>query len=323
VHPEDLERSLAHWSRCVENGENYESEYRLRSKGGDYRWFRARAVPIRDGSGVVARWYGTCSDIHDSKLLEQSMRDSALELERMVEERTSELRRLSGRLMTMQDEERRRIAREIHDGLGQELVAAKMVLEGIVAKNPRSSMRPAVIDARDLVDRAIQQVRSISHLLHPLLLDDVGLLSAITWYVEGLAKRSGIEMTLRVDPPHPRRYSPDLEMAIFRIIQEALTNVFRHSGARKATVSVVAKQDHLIVTVLDDGCGVGEHVAQLRPGSIGIGIGGMTQRAKEFGGQLRVIRANPGTLVELIIPVSVGSPQEARASTDSFTARQA
>ena len=115
---------------CVQSGENYESEYRLRGGDGQYRWFRARAVPLRDQDGEVIRWYGTCSDIHDSKLLEQSIRDSAIELERMVDDRTAALRRLSSRLMTMQDEERRRIAREIHDGLGQELVAVKMMLTG-------------------------------------------------------------------------------------------------------------------------------------------------------------------------------------------------
>ena len=106
-----------------------EAEYRLRGKDGQYRWFRARAVPIRDQTRRDRRWYGTCSDIHDSKLLEQSIRESALELEKMVDERTAALRRLSGRLMTMQDEERRRIARELHDGLGQELVARKDVAE--------------------------------------------------------------------------------------------------------------------------------------------------------------------------------------------------
>ncbi|PYV91128.1 MAG: hypothetical protein DMG90_08005 [Acidobacteria bacterium] len=311
VHPDDLERSVAQLSRSIEKGENYECEYRLRSKNGDYRWFRARALPIRDHAGDVARWYGTCSDIHDSKLLEHSIRDSATELERMVEERTSQLRRLSGRLMTMQDEERRRIAREIHDGLGQELVAAKMVLEGVIAKNTRSPHRTSVMESRDLVDRAIQQVRSISHLLHPLLLDDVGLLSAITWYVEGLAKRSGIQIGLTVDPPELQRYTPELEMAVFRIIQEALTNVFRHSGARNAMVAITVKDSLLTVTVHDDGCGVGEHVSELHPGSIGIGIGGMTQRAKEFGGELRVTNANPGTVVELTVPCNVYSSQEA------------
>ena len=167
------------------SGENYESEYRMRGKDGEYRWFRARAVPIRDHEGKIIKWYGTCSDIHDSKMLEQSIRDSAIELEKMVDERTAALRRLSGRLMTMQDEERRRIAREMHDGLGQELVAAKMMLDGILAKDHLSLQTKRLHDASELMDRAIQQMRSISHLLHPPLLDEVGLLSALRWYVEG------------------------------------------------------------------------------------------------------------------------------------------
>ena len=116
--PTTSERSLAQWMHCVESGENYESEYRLRGRDGQYRWFRARAVPIRDQDGEITRWYGTCSDIHDSKLLEQSMRESAVELEKMVDERTAALRRLSSRLMTMQDDERRRIAREVARRIG-------------------------------------------------------------------------------------------------------------------------------------------------------------------------------------------------------------
>ena len=119
VHPEDRESSLSQWMKCVQSGEEYESEYRLRGADREYRWFRARAVPLRNSEGTIVRWYGTCSDIHDAKLLEHSIRDNAMQLEKLVDSRTAELRRLSGRLMTMQDEERRRIAREIHDGLGQ------------------------------------------------------------------------------------------------------------------------------------------------------------------------------------------------------------
>jgi two-component system CheB/CheR fusion protein len=118
VHPDDVERSKAGWIESVYAGAHYESEYRLRSKDGTYRWFRSRAIPIRNPEGKIIKWYGTCSDIHDSKLLEQSIRDNTIELEKMVDRRTDELRRLSVRLMTMQDQERRRIARDLHDGLG-------------------------------------------------------------------------------------------------------------------------------------------------------------------------------------------------------------
>jgi PAS domain S-box-containing protein len=302
LHPDDKERSWAHWVRCVQSGEAYESEYRIRGVDGQYRWFRARAVPLRDPKGSIIKWYGTCSDIHDSKLLEQSIRDSAIELERMVDIRTTELRRLSGRLMTMQDEERRRIAREIHDGLGQELAAAKMILDGFLSKDSSSSVRQAAADASQLVDRAIKQVRTISHLLHPPLLDEVGLVSALRWYLEGLSERSGIEIHLAIDPPHLGRLRPELETAIFRIIQEALTNMFRHSGARNGQVSLTESEGRIVVTVRDDGKGIEEQVIQLRPESVGVGIGGMRQRVSELGGNLRLANANPGTIVEVVIP---------------------
>ena len=302
VHADDRERSMEHWLRCVQSGEAYETEYRLRGADGRYRWFRARAVPLRDPQGVIVKWYGTCSDIHDSKLLEQSIRENAVELERMVDLRTIELRRLSSRLMTMQDEERRRIAREIHDGLGQELAAAKMILDGILSKDSSPRMRQAAADSSMLVDRAIKQVRTISHLLHPPLLDEVGLVSALRWYLEGLSERSGIEIHLEVDPPDLGRLKADLETAIFRIIQEALTNMFRHSGARNGRVSLTEREGNVMVTVRDDGKGIEEQIVQFRPDSVGVGIGGMRQRVSELGGRLRLANANPGTIVEVVIP---------------------
>jgi PAS domain S-box-containing protein len=312
MHVEDRERSLAHWLRCVQSGELYESEYRLRGVDGLYRWFRARAVPLRDPEGKILKWYGACSDVHDSKILEQSIRENANELERMVDLRTTELRRLSSRLMTMQDEERRRIAREIHDGLGQELAAAKMILDGILVRNASPSVRQAGADASQLVDRAIQQVRTISHLLHPPLLDEVGLVSALRWFLEGLSDRSGIQIDLEVLPPDLSRLKPELETAIFRIVQEALTNMFRHSGARNGHVRLREADGRIVVTVCDDGKGIEEQVVQLRPESVGVGIGGMRQRVNELGGQLRLANANPGTIVEAIIPShrheSLGTP---------------
>lgn len=312
LHPDDKEQSLAHWMRCVQSGEAYESEYRLHGSHGQYRWFRARAVPLRDPQGNIVKWYGACSDIHDSKLLEQSIRDNAIELERMVDLRTAELRRLSSRLMTLQDEERRRIAREIHDGLGQELAAAKMILDGILSKDSSPATRQSGADASELVDRAIKQVRTISHLLHPPLLDEVGLVSALRWYLEGLSQRSGIEIRLEVEPPDLSRLKPDIETAIFRIIQEALTNMFRHSGARNGSVSLIENEGRIVVTVSDDGKGIEEQVIQLRPDSVGVGIGGMRQRVNELGGSLRLANANPGTIVEVVIPSRRHDPRAVR-----------
>jgi PAS domain S-box-containing protein len=312
VHPDDKQKAMADWMGCVESGTKYEAEYRLRSKDGAYRWFRARALPIRD-DGKIVKWYGTCSDIHDSKLLEQSIRDSAAELEKMVDRRTDELRRLSIRLMTMQDQERRRLARDLHDGLGQELAVAKMVLDKMILQNPPEPPSDAWKQASSIVDRAIQQVRTMSHLLHPPLLDEVGLLSALSWYVEGLSKRSGIETSLEVQPAEFPRLPTDVETAAFRIVQEALTNVFRHSEAKRVWITLSQTDDKIVVAVRDDGKGIGKRIAELQPDSVGVGIGGMKQRAKEFGGELRLTNVHPGTLVELVIPSSSVAPRESSA----------
>jgi PAS domain S-box-containing protein len=304
VHPDDVERSKAGWIESVQAGAHYEAEYRLRSQDGAYRWFRSRAVPIRNQEGRIVKWYGTCSDIHDSKCLEQSIRDNAIELEKMVDRRTDELRRLSVRLMTMQDQERRRIARDLHDGLGQELAVAKMVLDKMFLEKPAQPQDQTWVQASSIIDRAIQEVRTMSHLLHPPLLDEVGLQSALSWYVEGLAKRSGIEAILDVQPPDFPRLSPAVETAVFRIVQEALTNVFRHSEAHKVWITMSQKDQAIVVSVRDDGIGIDKKIAELRPDSVGVGIGGMNQRAREFGGELRLKNADPGTLLELMIPAN-------------------
>lgn len=217
----------------------------------------------------------------------------------------SELRRLSSSLIATQDEERRRIARELHDGLGQDLVAIKMMLDGMLQQDNSSSKKQVAADVSTLIDRTIQQVRSISHLLHPPLLDEVGLRAALKWYLEGFTKRSGIETDLDVQPPSFPRIAPELETAVFRIVQEALTNVFRHSGARKGWVTLLKQDSQVVVTVRDDGKGISDHIVEFRPDSIGIGIGGMRQRVKEFGGELQLRNSNPGTVVEVVIPIKL------------------
>jgi signal transduction histidine kinase len=228
---------------------------------------------------------------------------------RQLEALNHELRLLSSRLMATQDEERRRIARELHDGLGQELSAAKMMMDGILRPDLSPEWKErAVTDSCSSIDRAIQQVRSMSHLLHPPLLDEVGLSSALEQYLDGFTKRSGIETSIDVPSRDFPRFKPEMETAIFRIVQEALTNVFRHSGARSAKVALLKSDNQIIVTVQDDGKGIADHILEFRPGSIGIGIGGMRQRVKEFGGEVRLQNANPGTIVEVLIPFTAAAP---------------
>ena len=151
----------------------------------------------------------------------------------------------------------------------------------------------------------------MSHLMHPPLLDEGGLFSALRWFLDGMSERSGIETSLDLQPVEFPRLTPQLERGVFRIVQEALTNVFRHSEARKARVVLVQRENGLLVTVSDDGKGVDESTSQLRPGSIGIGMGGMRERARELGGELRVRNGYPGTIVEVAIPSVVIAPQPA------------
>jgi len=221
-----------------------------------------------------------------------------------------DLRILSHRLIAAQDQERRRIARELHDSLGQDLSAAKMIADAMALQSSSADpIKQSAGELSSLVDHAIQQVRSISYLLHPPLLDEIGLHSALQWYLDGLQKRSGIEMSIKVEPPDFPRLSADIETAIFRIVQEALTNVFRHSGASKASVVLTMGEGEIACLVRDDGKGITEDVREFKPEIIGVGIAGMRQRVKEFEGELRLRNADPGTLIEVTIPFAK-EPQE-------------
>ena len=222
---------------------------------------------------------------------------------RQLEALNQELRRLSHSLMMAQDEERRRIARELHDGLGQDLTAAKMMLGALIQPHqPASAKEQAMMEANVMMDHAIKQVRTISHLLHPPLLDEMGLLSALRWYTEGFAKRSGIQTTLEVPREFPR-LGPEVETTIFKIAQESLTNVFRHSGAQRATVKLEQLDGRVFISIADDGKGIPKTLAAQQPGSYGIGLIGIKQRVEEHGGQLILQNGTPGTVVEVTIPV--------------------
>jgi signal transduction histidine kinase len=213
-----------------------------------------------------------------------------------------ELRRLSASVLAAQDEERRRIARELHDGLGQDLAAARLILGGI--REEHRDSRGAVTEAIGIIDQTIQQVRSISHLLHPPLLDEVGLHSALQWHLEGFSKRSGIETSLDLTPGDFPRLPPEIERTVFRIVQEALTNVFRHSGARRAWIILSNDGEEVRASVRDNGKGIPAQIVEFRPDSIGIGIAGMRQRVKEFGGELRLTNNGDGLTLEATIPLA-------------------
>lgn len=256
-------------------------------------------------SALIARrrQYEVRDHLRERGAAEDALRRAHDALESLVEQRTAALRRLSVKLLRVQDEERRRIARELHDSLGQDLTAAKISLDMLAQESRLDSDH--LRDARALVDRSISDTRTLSHLLHPPLLDEAGFLSAAKWYVEGFGQRSGIASKLDL-PSHVHRLPRRTEIALFRILQEALTNVHRHSGSRAVNVSVTADNSVVVLKVKDFGTGVPREVLDRfwRTGSVGVGLAGIRERLKELGGCLNIESNVDGTLLKASIPVS-------------------
>ena len=213
---------------------------------------------------------------------------------------------LSGRLLTIQDDERRHIARELHDSMGQELASIKMLIQSTISGNDKNREVPKELqDAAACCDTAIQQVRSLSHLLHPPLLDEVGLVAALNWYVDGLRERSAIDVRFHRVGMEDGKLPPEVERAIFRVVQECLTNVLRHSGSRTATVQLSRMKDEIVVAVADQGKGISaEERARINSGgSVGIGLRGMRERVGQLGGNLDIQSSSSGTTITARFPV--------------------
>jgi signal transduction histidine kinase len=253
---------------------------------------------------------------------EQGLWAARRDVEETVRERTAELdrsneslRELSARFLQLQDEERRRIARELHDSVGQMLAALGMNLDAVGTDLERlTKVAKAVNDSAVLVQELSQEVRTISHLLHPPLLDEAGLASALRWYIDGFAQRSQIQVDLEF-PEDFERLSREAETAIFRTIQECLTNIHRHSESATATIRIVASDSHVRVEVGDRGKGIPPE-KQFEMGSMGItgvGIRGMRERLRQLGGSLEIHSNGGGTLVVARLPATVASASPAIA----------
>ena len=243
--------------------------------------------------------------------LEQRVRDRTVELskanaqlQRQVEERAraeNVLRQLSQRIVQMQDEERRRIARELHDSVGQYLGAIAMNIAVLGDRIP-TELKPRVTEVLKQVDTCTKEVRTISHLLHPPLLDEIGLSSALEWYVSEFSKRGGIEAALEM-PPELGRLKFETETAVFRIVQEALTNIHRHSGARKAVISIQSDAKALRMDISDDGRGISpDMLARIAAGQSGVGVTGMSERVRLLGGKFHIESREGGTTLHVELP---------------------
>ncbi|HTS13390.1 MAG TPA: PAS domain-containing protein [Candidatus Limnocylindrales bacterium] len=324
VLPEDRDAALAPL-RGVAKAENFESEYRIqRRDNGEVRWINARGRVTRDAAGRTVRIVGLNIDTTRMKRAEEELKRAHDELEMRVQARTAELRiaeeslrRLSGWLMRSQDEERRRIARELHDGLGQYLVAVKMSLDVIsLTGGSNGRLTECLADASKQIENAISETRTLSHLLHPPLLDEIGLESALVWYSEGFAKRSGIAVDVNISPT-VGRLETEAETALFRVVQECLTNIHRHSGSATASVTLADDEGEIRLEVRDEGKGIPPSVTmaadELGTATPGIGLQGIRERVRQLQGRVEIVSNNGrGTAVIVAIPKSF----QAKAADD-------
>lgn len=260
--------------------------------------------PLKDQRGKIIGAINCFYDISQRKQDEEALQRAHDELESLVEKRTASLRRLSSHLQHVQDEERRKIARELHDSAGQYLAAVKMNLAQL-DKGLSKTKAATVAESEQLIDRCLGEIRTISHLLHPPLLDESGLSSAVTWYVEGFEKRSGIKVELNISSVEKRLPQP-VEMALFRVLQESLTNVHRHSGSSKVDIRIDLENGEAMLVVRDYGRGVSSgQLAGFEKGiDLGVGLVGMRERISELGGKFKILSEKPGISVTVTIPTA-------------------
>jgi two-component system, NarL family, sensor kinase len=227
------------------------------------------------------------------------------QLQAVLVQRTAQLQNLSQRLLKVQDEERRRLSRDLHDSTGQTLTALKINISLLQESCKQDPSKMALVsEAAELTDQAIEEIRTMSYLLHPPLLDEVGFGCAAEWYIEGFAKRSGVKVNLDI-ATEQERLPMSVEIVLFRILQEGLTNVHRHSGATQVSVYFRHQPERIVLEIQDDGRGItAERLNQLRETSAetGVGLAGMRERMNELNGQLEIESDAHGTTLRAIVP---------------------
>jgi len=299
LHPEDIPGVMEEWRMHMTLGEPYENEMRLQAADGEYRWFLIRTAPLRNEVGGIIKWYGVSTDIDDRKRAEEQLKVTS-----------EELRALSARLSSAREEEGTRIARELHDELGSVLTSLKWELEDMLKRSSESAnqtdystLGPKLEEMMGMVNDILSNVRRISSELRPSILDDIGLMAAIEWQAKQFESRSGIVCTLDL-PADDLKLSSDQSTAIFRILQETLTNILRHAKASRVSILVEEVDGALVLEVRDNGRGItGEEITE----SSSLGLIGMRERAHLLGGSFEITgSAGRGTVLMVRVPIHRG-----------------
>jgi PAS domain S-box-containing protein len=286
--------------------------------------------PIRDNEGKILFLHPTGVDITDLKRAEENYKTLAESLDGEVRARTRELesrnadvvrqsqqlRDLSVRLLQVQDEERRRIARELHDSAGQILTALGINLARVAQHARRDGflLVKEAEDSQELVQQLNQEIRTMSYLLHPPLLDETGLAEAVRWYIQGLSERNGLDIKLNIAGEFGR-LSREMELVMFRLVQECLTNIHRHSGSKSAVIRIAREGENIFLEVRDEGKGISpERLAEIQAKGSGVGMTGMRERVRQFGGHMSIESNGKGTIISFTLPLVKNDPTES-AST--------
>ena len=292
VHPEDMDRHVGRWQEAVRDAGPYESEARYRRADGSYRWFLVRGVPLLDEAGAIVRWYGVNTDIEDRKRAEQALRELA-----------GQMRSLSRRLLEVQEEDRRHLARELHDEFGQILAAIKLHLHAARATAGEAA-RPSLEESMNLLQRAGEQVRSLALELRPAILDTAGLGGTLRWLARQHEQRTGVPTEV---VGQWSEVGADAAIACFRVVQEALTNVAKHAHPSRVWIEMAEDEEWRHLTVNDDGHGFDvAWMLEHAPGQGHLGLLGMKERVQILRGTLQ-IDSSPGMGSHLRISLPVAA----------------